>query len=189
MQIQEWTALGGVVLGGGLTYLTQFSTTRQAAKNEDRRQASQRSELRRTEQLQLLREFIEIAQQGIRVAERRENVSDDAEVWEATGTPEWFASARDAVDRLFVTERMIQILFPPELYQRTWDYATAVDKVMWRTPDEIKAEGVMWQMLQEPQIAFLDAAHKAVNYPTRRSTLSDPVTESSTKSPDPSARR
>jgi hypothetical protein len=158
MQTQEWIGLAGVAVGGCLTYLTQFTTTRQTSKNEDRRHEAQRAESRRTEQLDLLREFIAIAQQGIRIAEQREFADD----WGAAGTPEWFAAAREVVDRLFVTERMIQILFHQDLYQRAWDYATAVDKVMWRRPDEITAGGPMWEALQEPQVAFLAAAREAI---------------------------
>jgi hypothetical protein len=158
MQSQEWIALAGVAVGGGLTYLTQFSTARLTSKHEDKRREDQRADHRRQERLDLLREFITIAQQGIRVAEQREFAKD----WDAAGTPEWVAAARDVVDRLFVTERMIQVLLPQDLYQRAWDYATAVDKVMWRERAEIEGGGPMWDLLQEPQVAFLNAAHQAI---------------------------
>ncbi|MEY9930970.1 HAMP domain-containing protein [Catenulispora sp. GP43] len=158
MQTQEWIGLAGVAVGGALTYLTQFSTARLTSRNEDRRRADQRAEARREEQLQLLRDFITIAQQGVRIAEQREIAAD----WAAAGTPEWFAAARDVIDRLFVTERMIQILFSRDLYQRAWKYATAVNRVMWRDPDEIAEGGRLWDVSDEPQTAFLNAAREAV---------------------------
>ena len=72
MEIQVWASLLGVVLGGLLSYLAQFTTVRLASKNEEKRQAAQRAEARRSEQLELLREFITITQEGIRIAEERE---------------------------------------------------------------------------------------------------------------------
>jgi len=158
MQSQEWIGLAGVVVGGALTYLTQFSTARLTSKNEDRRRADQRAEERRVEQMQLLRDFITIAQEGVRIAEKRE-IADD---WAAATTQEWLAAARDVIDRLFVTERMIQVLFPPDLYECARAYATTVNRVMWREPAAIAANGSLWDVLQDPQVAFLAAAREAV---------------------------
>ncbi|MBW8802969.1 MAG: hypothetical protein JF587_03790 [Catenulisporales bacterium] len=163
MQTQEWTALAGVAVGGGLSYLTQFTTARQTAKNEERRAAAQRAEARRTEQVELLRGFIAIAQQAVRHAERRELAAErSADDWEAATTPDWLTEARGLIDRLFVTERMIHVLFPREFSRCAWDYATVVNKVMWREPGEIAAEGSMWSVLQQPQRAFLTAAREAI---------------------------
>ncbi|MFG6194811.1 hypothetical protein [Nonomuraea sp. JJY05] len=90
MEIQVWASLLGVVLGGLLSYLAQFTTVRVAARNEEKRQAAQRAEARRSEQLEPLREFITITQESIRIAEERDQAPD----WDAAGTPEWFAAAR-----------------------------------------------------------------------------------------------
>ncbi|WP_203989014.1 hypothetical protein [Sphaerisporangium rufum] len=149
-----WASLFGVVLGGLLSYLAQFTTVRVAGRNEERRQAAQRAEARRAERLELLREFVTIAQEGIRVAEERDQAPD----WAAAGTPEWFAAGRSVIDRLWVAERMIQILFPPRLYRLARTYASAVDHVLWRLPDQIAAEGSMWHHLRDPQHEFLEAA-------------------------------
>jgi hypothetical protein len=158
MQAQEWTPLLGVAVGGGLSYLAQFSTARLTGRHEDRRQAAQRDEARRTERLELLREFISLGQQGTRIAEERELAAD----WAAAGTPQWFAEARGLTDRLWVCERMIQVLFCPKLHQRARDYAAAVDRVLWREPDEIAAGGALWEVVQQPQRAFLASAHDEV---------------------------
>lgn len=159
MQSQEWIGLAGVVVGGALTYLTQFSTARLTSKNEDRRRADQRAEARRQEQLDLLREFISVAQQGARIAERREF---DGRDWAPARSDEWRAEARGAIDRLFVAQRMIQTLFSPDLHQLAWNYATAIDHVMWREREEIASEGEIWEVLQQPQREFLAGARQAI---------------------------
>ena len=159
MQSQEWIGLAGVAVGGCLTYLTQFSTARLTSKNEDRRRADQRAESRRKEQLDLLREFIDIAQQSARIAEQREY---DGRDWIPARTKEWRAEARGSIDRLFVAERMIQTLFSQDLHQLAWNYATAIDHVMWREREEM-GEGDIWDLLQQPQREFLAGARKAVS--------------------------
>ena len=69
MQTQVWASLIGVVLGGGMSDLAQLTTGSQAARSEDRRQALRLAEARRAERLSALREFIQLTQQGIRLAE------------------------------------------------------------------------------------------------------------------------
>ncbi|MGW1055239.1 hypothetical protein [Streptomyces sp. NPDC002521] len=72
MQAQIWASMAsltGVGLGGGLSYLAQLTTQRQALRNEDKRQAKELAEARRAEQLQLLREFVETTQRAERTTE------------------------------------------------------------------------------------------------------------------------
>jgi len=157
MQTQVWTSLLGVLLGGGLAYLAQLTASRQASRSEDRRQASQLAETRRTERLGLLREFISLAEEGIRIAEKREDTAD----WDAAATAGWLSSARDLVSRLWVCERMIQIQFGDELYGHAYAYATAVDQVLWREYDHTATS--MWDHLREPQIRFLRAARAEID--------------------------
>ena len=156
MQTQVWTSLLGVLLGGSLSYLAQLTAGRQASRSEDKRQASQLAEARRTERLGLLREFISIAEEGIRIAEKREDAAD----WAAAATPGWLASARDLVSRLWVCERMIQVQFSDRLYEHARAYATAVDQVLWREYDH--AGTSMWDHLTEPQVRFLREARTEV---------------------------
>jgi len=154
MQAQVWASLVGVVLGGGLSYLAQLATARQVSRAEDARHGAQLAEARRAEQLKLVREFIGLSQEGIFLAEARDSASD----WEAAGTPEWRAAARSVNERLWVCERMVKVLLSQELFERAWAYASAVDHVLWRQPDEAAAEGLLWDRVKGPETEFLEAA-------------------------------
>ena len=146
MQEHIWASIAsliGVGLGGGLSYFAQATTQRQALRNEDTRQAKELAEARRAEQLQLLREFVETVQKAERTAEDR------------TTTPEWLAGAKDVMDSLWIHERMIHMLFGPDLHQRARAYVKALDDVIWQEPAGVS----MWDHLQVPKVAFLDAAH------------------------------
>ncbi|MFI2202225.1 hypothetical protein ACH47Z_15910 [Streptomyces sp. NPDC020192] len=153
MQTQVWGSLIGVALGGILSYLAQLTTARQVSRAEDVRHAAQLGEARRAEQLSLVREFIGLAQEGIFLASARDSAPD----WEAAGTPEWGAAARSLNERLWACERMIKVLFRQEIFERAWAYASAVDHVLWRLPDEAAAEGPLWDSLTGPETAFLEA--------------------------------
>ncbi|WP_416959394.1 hypothetical protein [Streptomyces sp. Agncl-13] len=110
---QVWASSIGVVLGGRISYLAQLTTTRQAARTEDKRQAVQLAEARRAERLQVLQEFIQLTQQGTRLAEERY----EAPEWSSGRTPEWLAAERALIESLWVCERMILVLIGPQLYQ------------------------------------------------------------------------
>lgn len=142
-----WTSvlsLAGVLLGGGLSYLAQATTQRRADRADQRRQAGERAEARRVEQLELLRQFIRVAQQVERAAEERD------------GSAGWKSAARDAVDELWVCERMIHVLFAGSLHDLARAYVRALDHVLWQ-----EQEGVsMWDYLQGPKVAFLAAARE-----------------------------
>lgn len=145
MQTQVWVSivsLTGVMLGGGLSYLVQASVQRRADRSDQRRQANERAEARRVEQLELLRQFIRVAQQAERAAEDRDD------------TPAWKTAALDVVDELWVCERMIHVLFASSLHELARAYVRALDHVLWQEP----AEGSMWDYLQGPKVAFLGAA-------------------------------
>lgn len=150
---QLWASLIGVVLGGGMSYLAQLTTARQAARTEDKRQATQVAEARRAERLDTIREFIQLAQQGIRLAEERYEARD----WSSGRTPEWLAAERALVERLWICERMILVLIGPKLYQLAWDYASAVHHVLWEDLGEPEAA---WNHLRGPMNIFLNAAHE-----------------------------
>ncbi|MET8954761.1 hypothetical protein [Streptomyces sp. NPDC004533] len=156
METQVWTSLLGVALGGGFSYLAQLTAGRQARRSEDRRQAAQVAEARRTERLELLREFISLTQQGMRLAEERENAPD----WDAAATAEWHAAAQGVIDQLWMCERMIAVVFPAEFYRRAWDYGTAVDQALWREYEHTEVS--LHDHVNGPQIAFLEAAHAEI---------------------------
>jgi hypothetical protein len=156
MQTQVWASLIGVVLGGGLSYLAQITSARQAARSEDRRQNLQLAEARRSERLAVLRDFIQITQEAIRHAEAR---YDDAD-WHSGAAPEWLAAARALVDRILISMRMILVLFGPALDQLAGDYFAAVDHVFW---EDLGSYDRANEHLRGPQNAFLTAAHSALS--------------------------
>jgi hypothetical protein len=96
------------------------------------------------ERLELLRQFIRVAQQAERTAEDRE------------GTPAWKKSALDIVDELWVCERMIHVLFATPLHDLARGYVVALDHVLWQEPEGVS----MWDYLQGPKVAFLAAARE-----------------------------
>ncbi|MDQ7806661.1 hypothetical protein Q5425_23220 [Amycolatopsis sp. A133] len=153
MQTQVWLAilsLTGVLLGGGLSYLVQTSVQRRTERTERRRLAAERAEARREEQLDLLRQFIRVAQQAERAAEDR----DDS-------APSWKAAALDALDELWVCERMIHVLFASSLHSLARAYVQALDHVLWQELDG----GSLWDHLRGPKVAFLDAARDELSAP------------------------
>lgn len=147
MQTQVWVAVVsvvGVVLGGGLSYLVQASVQRRSDRIDQRRQANERAEARRAERLELVREFVRVAQRAERAAEDRD------------GTPTWKASALDVVDELWVCERMIQVLFASRLHELARAYVKALDHVLWQEPEGVS----LWDYLQGPKTTFLTAARE-----------------------------
>jgi hypothetical protein len=145
MQAQVWVpaaSMIGVVLGGGLSYLTQLTTQRQANRNEDKRQTKALAEARRAEQLDLLRQFIQIAQRAERLAEDRD------------GSSEWVTAAKNVMDDLWACERVIHILFTPTLHEQARRYVKAANDVLWEEPADVS----MWDYLQGPKTNFLDVA-------------------------------
>jgi hypothetical protein len=150
MQIQVWVSilsLVGVILGGGLSYLVQASVQRRSDRSDQRRQANERAEARRVEQLELLRQFIRVAQQAERAAEDRDSTSA------------WKVSALDIVDELWVCERMIHVLFATSLHDLARAYVRALDHVLWQEPEGVS----MWDYLQGPKVAFLGAAREELS--------------------------
>ncbi|GAA4582427.1 hypothetical protein GCM10023194_17090 [Planotetraspora phitsanulokensis] len=137
-------SLAGVGLGGGLSYLAQITSLRHAGRTEQWRATAQTAEARRAERLEELRRFIQVTQQGERTAEERR----------ATPTPEWLADARDVMDELWVRERMIHVLFGASLHERARAYVVAINDILW----EEQADEPIWDHLQGPKVAFLDAA-------------------------------
>ena len=150
MQIEVWVSilsLVGVLLGGGLSYLVQATAQRRADRSDQRRLADERAEARRVEQLELLRQFIRVAQQVERAAEDRD------------GTPTWKVSALDRLDELWVCERMIHVLFATPLHELARAYVRALDHVLWQEPEDVS----MWDYLHGPKTTFLAVAREALS--------------------------
>ncbi|WP_330271634.1 hypothetical protein OG205_31800 [Lentzea sp. NBC_00516] len=144
-QTQVWPAilsLVGVLFGGGLSFLVQTTVQRRVERNEQRKLAAERSDARRVEQLELLRQFIRAGQQAERAAEDQDD------------TAAWKTAALDVVDELWVCERMIHVLFASSLHELARAYVKALDHVLWQEP----VSGSLWDHLKGPKVAFLAAA-------------------------------
>ena len=156
MQAQLWVplmSLLGVGVGGGLSFLTQFTIQRHAARNEERRLSRELSEARRAERLDLLRQFNAAAQQAERTAEERRSAPD----WSAATTPRWLGAARDVMDTIWICERMIQVLFSASVHERARAYAKAIDHILWEEASAVGSTDPMWDYLQGPKAEFLTA--------------------------------
>ncbi|MEU6289746.1 MULTISPECIES: hypothetical protein [unclassified Streptomyces] len=150
MSGQVWVSLislGGVVLGGSLSYLVQHRTQRSAERAEQQRQKIAMSEARRGERLALLERFIEVGAEAERSALSRPSE------WEETD--DWFLTTRDAMYRLWVAERLIRIQFPLPVHHAARAYFLDLNRTVWEgLPD---GESVR-DYLEDNRLAFLDAA-------------------------------
>jgi hypothetical protein len=154
MATEAWlslTSLAGVVLGGGLSFLVQHSTQRAAERAAERRQAFELSEARRAERLQHLQRFVEVAAEAERHAFTRPPDWSDEDAWPA--------KAQDTMNRLWVAERMLRLLFPLPLHDAARSYFLDLNRVVWEgLPD---GESVR-DYLEDSRLAFLDAGRAAV---------------------------
>lgn len=74
MAVDLWTpiaSIAGVIVGGGLSFLTQRTTLRATERAEERKRRTDLAEARRTEQIQALTEFIRFAHEAEGVAHAR----------------------------------------------------------------------------------------------------------------------
>ncbi|GAA2082378.1 hypothetical protein [Actinomadura alba] len=143
------TSLVGVGVGGALSYLAQLTTQWHVSRHESNRQAKELAERRRTERLEVLRQFIEATQEAERAAGEKEDSS------------EWWATSENAMDRLWVQGRMIYLLFGPSLYEPAHAYSWALNQAMNREiePDGATSRWAFIELIDEPKVAFLAAAH------------------------------
>ncbi|MBK3568446.1 MULTISPECIES: hypothetical protein [unclassified Streptomyces] len=157
---QVWlslTSFGGVVLGGVLSFLVQFTTQRSAERAQQRHQRTELAEARRAERLALLERFVEVGAEAERVAFARPPEWDDTTPWKLT--------AQDVMNRLWVVERLVRIQFPLPVHEAARRYFLDLNQtVWWGLPD---GESVR-DYLEDNRLAFLDAA-RAVMQPTESS--------------------
>ncbi|MFD8219737.1 hypothetical protein ACFV2U_40150 [Streptomyces sp. NPDC059697] len=140
-------SLGGVALGGVLSFLVQFATQRSAERTEQRRQKTELSEARRAERLALLERFVEVGAEAERAAISRPHEWDD--------TSAWFLTTQDAMNRLWVAERLNRIQFPLPVHDAARKYFLDLNRTVWEgLPD---SESVR-DYLEDNRLAFLDAA-------------------------------
>ncbi|WP_141206942.1 hypothetical protein [Streptomyces griseorubiginosus] len=150
MSGQVWVSLislGGVVLGGSLSYLVQHRTQLSAERAEQQRQQIALSEARRGERLALLERFIEVGAEAERSAFRRPSEWED--------TDAWFLTTQDVMNRLWVAERLIRIQFPLPVHDAARAYFLDLNRTVW---DGLPDGESVRDHLEANRLAFLDAA-------------------------------
>jgi hypothetical protein len=156
MAVEVWTALtslGGVAIGGGLSYLVQQATVRTAARTEQRKQDLALAESRRAERLALVERFVSVAAEAERCAFTRPPAGwQDGE--------DWPVRTQEVMDRLWVAERMIRLLFPIEVHDAARAYFLLLNVATWQGVSESQS---VRDLLEEPRLAFLDAARVALD--------------------------
>ncbi|WP_052443266.1 hypothetical protein [Streptacidiphilus neutrinimicus] len=154
MSGQVWVSLislGGVVLGGMLSYLVQHRTQLSAERAEQQRQQHALLEARRAERLALLERFIEVAAEAERSAFSRPSEFHD--------THPWHLKTQDVMNRLWVAERLIRIQFPLPVHDAARAYFLDLNRTVWEGLPE--RENVR-DYLEDNRLAFLDAARAAM---------------------------
>jgi hypothetical protein len=108
------------------------------------------SEARRAERLALLERFIEVAADAERAAFSRPSDWED--------TDPWFVRTQDAMNKLWVAERLIRIQFPLPVHDAARAYFLDLNRTVWEGLPE--GESVR-DYLEANRLAFLDAARAA----------------------------
>jgi len=145
------TSLGGVAIGGALSFLVQHVTQRSAERAERQRQVTALSESRRAERLALLERFVEVAAEAERCAFARTPDWKDGDAWHTR--------TQAVMNRLWVAERMIRLLFPLPVHDAARAYFLDLNRVVWHgLPDGQSVR----DHLEGNRLAFLDAARAAV---------------------------
>ncbi|GIE48799.1 hypothetical protein Ani05nite_23330 [Amorphoplanes nipponensis] len=158
MAADTWTALtslAGVTLGGGLSFLVQRSTQRTVARTEQRKLEVTRADARRAERLALLERFIGAAAEAERQAFGRPPDPFDPE-------GAWAVAAQAVMDRLWVAERMVRVLFPLPVHDAARVYFLVLNGAVWQG---VPAGESARDLLEGPRLAFLDEARAALEGP------------------------
>ncbi|MGB2567246.1 hypothetical protein ACPFP2_02155 [Micromonospora citrea] len=143
--------LGGVVLGGLLSFGVQHQSQRSAQRAEDRRSGLALAESRRAERLAQLERFVEVTAEAERCAFNR------PATW--TETEDWTVRTQAVMNRVWVAERLIRLTFPPEVHDAARAYFLDLNLVVWEGLPEGQS---VRDHLEANRLAFLDAARTAV---------------------------
>lgn len=152
-----WTPIAsmvGVLVGGGLTFVTQRTTQRAVERVEERKQRSALAEARRTEQIHALLEFIRFAHEAEGVAHARPpswDVGDD-----------WYRAARPAMDGLRVAEKSVELLCDTSLQAPTATYSRALNQAVWQD----RGDTPIGDQLEPVRSSFLLAARLSLDTTT-----------------------
>jgi hypothetical protein len=148
-----WTSIAsmaGVILGGGLTFITQRTTQRAAERSEERKRQAAVAEARRAEQIQILTDFIRLAHEAEGVAYAR------PVRWEVAD--EWYRTARPVIDGLRVAEKSVELLCQSFLQAPTAGYARALNQAVWQERDDVP----ITERLEPFKSAFFTAARRSL---------------------------
>ncbi|GIG93410.1 hypothetical protein [Plantactinospora endophytica] len=154
MAVEIWAAamsLGGVAIGGGLSYVVQRTTQRMAAQIEQRKQDLALAESRRAERLAMLERFVDVGAEAERCAFSRPTQWQDGDAWPTR--------AQDVMNRFWVAERMIRLLFPIPVHDAARVYFLLLNGAVWQGAPEGQS---VRDLLEEPRLNFLDAARAAL---------------------------
>lgn len=121
------TSLGGVVVGGLLSFLVQARTQRAAERADERRQRAALAEARRTERIARLERFVELTAQAERGAFDRPET--DLRGPEAA---EWRARTEPVMNQLWVAERMIRLQFSRPVHDAARVYFLDLNRAVWQ---------------------------------------------------------
>ncbi|MBJ6636990.1 hypothetical protein H4K36_01695 [Streptomyces sp. DHE7-1] len=155
MSGQVWVSLislGGVVLGGALSYLVQHRTQLSAERAEQRRQRISLSKGQARGTAGVAGAVHRSGAEAERCAFSRPSEWDD--------THDWFRTTRDVMNRLWVAERLIRIQFPLTVHDAARAYFLDLNRTVWEgLPD---GESVR-DYLEDNRLAFLDAARAVMD--------------------------
>ncbi|MEV4713941.1 hypothetical protein [Micromonospora sp. NPDC049374] len=154
MAVEIWTAaisLGGVAIGGGLSYMVQRTTQRTAAQIEQYKQDLALAERRRAERLAMLERFVDVGAEAERCAFSRPMQWQDGDAWPTR--------TQDVMNRFWVAERMIRLLFPIPVHDAARVYFLLLNGAVWQGAPEGQS---VRDLLEEPRLNFLDAARAAL---------------------------
>jgi hypothetical protein len=150
------SSLGGVLLGGGLSFLVQSSAQRSADRAAERRQGHELTEARRAERLGHLQQFVELAAAAERSAFTRPGA------WAETEDDPWWFRTQDVMNRLWIAERMIRVVFPLPVHDAARAYFLDLNRAVW---EGLPAGENLRDFLEAHRLAFLDAGRDAVSRP------------------------
>ncbi|MEV3858148.1 hypothetical protein AB0J38_27955 [Streptomyces sp. NPDC050095] len=153
MATEVWAplfSLAGVLLGSGLTALSQRAAQRSAERLEERRHNVADREARRAEQMQAIKDFLACVQEVEGVAYRRP---------EAWGEDEgWHGSASAAMGRLWVAERHLVLVGHARLHVPVRAYARALNQAVWRDIGDVEVN----EHVEEHKSVFMDEARASL---------------------------
>ncbi|WP_217237498.1 hypothetical protein [Streptomyces sp. AC555_RSS877] len=140
----------GVVLGGLVSTLAQYSSGCASERAEVRRSARERAEARRAERVTHLVDFLAAVQEAERVAVDRyhHNLADD----------QWQARAKESIDRMWVAQKTIHMLCESEVNEAARRLASDVQGVIRKGPGDPAEpqDEKVWAYIRPSRRAFLD---------------------------------